>query len=172
MIEKAPRKPASFTVNQPSTRPETVDEAPRRPRAVRDLDAVISQPDVFALSEDEAAELEILDPSFEAPERKGWSLSRILFGALGILVSFAVGIWTEDLIRALFSRADWLGWTALGVANLSHCVASRPCSTFAKTLQMQPNATIWPQPEKQWTRCARLRRACPRQRAGGSFWTV
>jgi putative membrane protein len=35
---------------------------------------------------------------------------------LGILVSFAVGIWTEDLIQALFARADWLGWTALAVA--------------------------------------------------------
>lgn len=119
MTEKTPRRPASFTVNQPTIHPETVDEAPRRPRAVRDLDAVIAQPDVFALSDDEAAELEILDPSYEAPERKGWSLSKILFGALGLLVSFAVGIWIEDLIRALFSRADWLGWTALGVAIIA-----------------------------------------------------
>jgi putative membrane protein len=119
MTEKTPRKPASFTVSQPSARTETTDEAPRRPRAVRDLDEITTQPDIFALSEEEAAELEILDPSFEAPERKGWSLSKILFGALGILVSFAVGIWTEDLIRSLFSRADWLGWTALAVAIIA-----------------------------------------------------
>lgn len=78
MTEKTPRKPASFTASQSSNRPEAADEAPRRPRAVRDLDVVVAQPDVFALSEEEAAELEILDPSFEAPERKGWSLSRIL----------------------------------------------------------------------------------------------
>ncbi|ERM00494.1 hypothetical protein Q644_04495 [Brucella intermedia 229E] len=121
MTEKTPRRPASFTVNQPTIHPETVDETPPRrpPRAVRDLDAVIAQPDVFALSDDEAAELEILDPPYESPERKGWSLSKILFGALGLLVSFAVGIWIEDLIRALFSRADWLGWTALGVAIIA-----------------------------------------------------
>ena len=119
MTDKTPRKPASFAVNQPSAHPEAVEETPRRPRAVRDLDAVVSQPDVFALSDEETAELEILDPSLEVPERKGWSLGRILFGALGILVSFAVGIWTEDLIRALFSRADWLGWTALGVVMIA-----------------------------------------------------
>ncbi|NKC22187.1 hypothetical protein HED50_06485 [Ochrobactrum oryzae] len=41
MTEKTPRKPASFTINQPSTHPETEDKEPRRPRAVRDLDAVI-----------------------------------------------------------------------------------------------------------------------------------
>lgn len=116
MTEKTPRKPAAFTVSEPSAHSSPTDEAPRRPRAVKDLDAVISQPDAFALSEEEQAELEILDPSFEAPKRKSRSLSGILFGALGILVSFAIGLWTEDLIRALFSRADWLGWTALGVA--------------------------------------------------------
>lgn len=40
-------------------------------------------------------------------------------GALGILASFAIGIWIEDLIQALFTRADWLGWTALGVAMIA-----------------------------------------------------
>src|SRR5690606_37886913 len=31
----------------------------------------------------------------------------------------AIGIWIEDLIRALFSRADWLGWSALGLAFIA-----------------------------------------------------
>ncbi len=47
MTEKTPRKPASFTVSQASNRPEAADEAPRRPRAVRDLDVVVAQPDVL-----------------------------------------------------------------------------------------------------------------------------
>ena len=123
MTEKTPRKPASFTVSQSSNRPEAADEAPRRPRAVRDLDVVVAQPDVFALSEEEAAELEILDPSFEAPERKGWSLSRILFGALGILVSFAIGIWTEDLIRALFSGMLFIRSFAVDLHEIADKVA-------------------------------------------------
>ncbi|AAX74387.1 UPF0283 membrane protein [Brucella abortus 01-4165] len=120
MSDKTPRKPTAFRLEQPArVSAASEQEEPRRPRAVKDLEQITPQADVFDLTDDEAAELEILDPAFEAPERKGWSLSRILFGALGILVSFAIGIWTEDLIRALFARADWLGWTALGVAMVA-----------------------------------------------------
>lgn len=122
MSEQPPRKPAAFTVKKPTetvSASEATQEAPRRPRAVTDLDKVVPEIDVFALSDEEAAELEVLDPSFEAPPRRRWSLSKVLLGALGILVSFAIGIWTEDLIRALFTRADWLGWTALGVALIA-----------------------------------------------------
>ncbi|WP_435657996.1 YcjF family protein [Brucella pituitosa] len=122
MSEQPPRKPAAFTVKKPTetvSASEAAREAPRRPRAVTDLDKVVPEIDVFALSDEEAAELEVLDPSFEAPPRRRWSLSKVLLGALGILVSFAIGIWTEDLIRALFTRADWLGWTALGVALIA-----------------------------------------------------
>ncbi|MGU3398398.1 YcjF family protein [Brucellaceae bacterium D45D] len=121
MSDEQKRKPAAFRIDgQPDKKPVQAQETPRRPRAVTNLETIIAEPDVFALSEDEAAELEILEPDFEAPERKGlfagWSLRGILLSTLGILVSFAIGIWTEDLIRALFNRAGWLGWTALGVA--------------------------------------------------------
>lgn len=120
MSEKPPRKPAAFSVKQPVPTGSTIpDEMSRRPRAVTDLEKVVPEVDVFALSEEEAAELEILDPSFEAPPRRRWSLSKVLFGALGVLASFAIGIWIEDLIQALFSRADWLGWTAFGVAMVA-----------------------------------------------------
>ncbi|MBJ6131660.1 TIGR01620 family protein [Ochrobactrum sp. Q0168] len=123
MSDDTPRKPTSFKVDAPPRAkplPEAPDETPRRPRAVKDLEQIVVEPDIFELSDEEAAELEILDPAFEAPKRKGWfsgwSLGKILTGALGILVSFTIGIWTEDLIQALFARADWLGWTALAVA--------------------------------------------------------
>ena len=123
MSDDTPRKPTSFKVApQPRVQPvpEAPDETPRRPRAVKDLEQIVVEPDIFELSDEEAAELEVLDPAFEAPKRKGWfggwSLGKILTGALGVLVSFAVGIWTEDLIQALFARAGWLGWTALAVA--------------------------------------------------------
>lgn len=126
MSDDTPRKPTSFKVDtSPRAKPlpEAPEETSRRPRAVKDLEQIVVEPDIFELSDDEAAELEILDPSFEAPKRKGWfggwSLGKILTGALGILVSFAVGIWTEDLIQSLFARADWLGWTALAVALIA-----------------------------------------------------
>ncbi len=91
-------------------------DAPRRPRAVRDLEQVALAPDAFAAE----AEEELLAPDLDdAAPARGWSLGRILFGALGLLVSFAVGVWIEDLVRALFSRADWLGWTAFAVAMVA-----------------------------------------------------
>jgi len=122
MSEQPPRKPTAFTVKKPIetvSSPDMAQDVPRRPRAVTDMERIVPDVDVFALSDDEAAELEILDPSFEATPSRRWSLRKILLGALGILFSFAIGIWIEDLIQALFSRADWLGWTALGVAMIA-----------------------------------------------------
>lgn len=49
-------------------------------------------------------------------------LWRILFGTVGILVSLAVGLAAEGLIRDLFARYNWLGWvglTTLGVLVLA-----------------------------------------------------
>ncbi len=41
------------------------------------------------------------------------SFAKIALGAFGILLSLAFGLWTDSLIRDLFTRADWLGYTAL-----------------------------------------------------------
>ena len=43
-------------------------------------------------------------------------LWRVLFGAVGLLVSLALGLATEQLIRDLFARYEWLGW--MGMATL------------------------------------------------------
>ena len=52
------------------------------------------------------------------PRRKGFSFGKVALGALGILVSLAFGLWTDQLIRDLFSRADWLGYTALAAVSV------------------------------------------------------
>jgi putative membrane protein len=70
--------------------------------------------DVFE-GDDLAAEIPL--PA-TAPRRRSW-LGRICFGAFGILVSLAVGLWTDQLIRELFQRAEWLGWLAAGMAALA-----------------------------------------------------
>lgn len=119
MSKIPPRKPTAFDMGPTNERKHKTNDAPsspRRPRAVSDLDQLVIEADIFALSAEEQEELAALDPNFEPQPSRHWSLSRILFGALGILLSFAVGIWIEDLISALFIRADWLGWTALSVA--------------------------------------------------------
>ncbi|MGO7374093.1 TIGR01620 family protein, partial [Rhizobium ruizarguesonis] len=43
------------------------------------------------------------------------SFGKIAAGAFGILLSLAIGLWTDILIRDLFTRADWLVYAALAV---------------------------------------------------------
>jgi len=49
------------------------------------------------------------------PLRRRTSFGKIAAGAFGILLSLGIGLWTDRLIRDLFTRADWLGYAALAV---------------------------------------------------------
>ncbi|ARQ58505.1 UNVERIFIED_ORG: putative membrane protein [Rhizobium etli] len=49
------------------------------------------------------------------PRKRRTSFGKIAAGAFGILLSLGIGLWTDRLIRDLFTRADWLGYAALGV---------------------------------------------------------
>lgn len=122
MSEKTPRKPSAFTLdaNAAAASPGSqTPQEPRKPRAVHDLELVTPAVDIFDLDDAELAELDAMAVPPSAAGQRLVSLKNILFGALGILLSFAIGIWTEDLIRALFARSDWLGWTAFGVAMVA-----------------------------------------------------
>ncbi|TPI81830.1 TIGR01620 family protein [Mesorhizobium sp. B2-8-9] len=119
----APRKPAAFRIEPETEAPpqpqrnSAAEEPPaRRPRAARaDVAVVIpSEVDVFDEPDIEAA----VPPPATAP-RKRSLLSRLFFGALGVLVSLAVGLWADQLIRDLFARAEWLGWLAAGMAAIA-----------------------------------------------------
>ncbi|MBX8811034.1 TIGR01620 family protein [Pseudochrobactrum algeriensis] len=115
MSEK-PRKPTSFSVDLQADNSQP--QVPRKPVAIRDLSAVTAEPvDVF---EQEAidAGAQLTPPPASLLKRR-FTLRSVFFTALGLLLSFAVGIWTEDLIRAMFSRADWLGWLTFGVALIA-----------------------------------------------------
>ncbi|TGT35635.1 TIGR01620 family protein, partial [Mesorhizobium sp. M8A.F.Ca.ET.167.01.1.1] len=82
------------------------DERPaRKPHAARSGVAVVipSEIDVF----DEPDIEQAAPPPATAP-RKRSLLARLFFGAFGVLVSLAVGLWTDQLIRDLFARAEWL----------------------------------------------------------------
>ncbi|WP_292015625.1 TIGR01620 family protein, partial [Mesorhizobium sp.] len=116
----APRRPAAFRIE-----PEASQEAPKRhaeaeparkPRAAKAGAAVVipSEIDVFDEPNLVAAE----PPPASAP-RKRSLLARLFFGAVGVLVSLAVGLWTDQLIRDLFERAEWLGWLAAGMAAIA-----------------------------------------------------
>ncbi|MBL8581128.1 MAG: TIGR01620 family protein [Rhizobiaceae bacterium] len=113
-----PRKPAAFRLPEPSrATPEAPDagEAPRRPRAAPVTEALVTPAALDVFDEPESMEV---PPPATSPRRRHW-LGRIFFGAAGILVSLAIGLWTDQLIRDLFERADWLGWLALACAAIA-----------------------------------------------------
>lgn len=119
-----PRRPAAFRI-EPEKRADAAPrqaptrsnaETPRRaPRAVRADDAAVVVPaeiDVFDLPE------EALPPPAAAPKRRS-RLATVFFAAFGVLVSLALGLWADRLIRDLFERAEWLGWVAAGAVAIA-----------------------------------------------------
>jgi putative membrane protein len=109
-MSKEPRKPQSFAF----------DEAPLPPAEVR-----MRKPGAFdagvTMTPDELdpflGEAEALPPP-PPPRRRGLPLLQIFLTALGVIVSVAFGLWLDGLIRNLFSRADWLGYAAIGVTTI------------------------------------------------------
>jgi putative membrane protein len=117
----APRRPAAFRLEPaehepPRTSAAKEDAAARRPRAARPATAVVTPAEIDVFDE---PGLVTAEPSpAPAPRRRSW-LGGIFLGALGALVSLAVGLWTDRLIEDLFQRAAWLGWVAAGLAAIA-----------------------------------------------------
>ncbi|MCT7375596.1 YcjF family protein [Chelativorans salis] len=112
------RRPAAFRIEPSETqkKPERRENG-REPRAVKVDEAVTVTPaeiDVFEALEPAAA-----PPAPATGARRRSRLGKIFFAAFGLLVSLAVGLWTDRLIRDLFSRADWLGWLAVALAAIA-----------------------------------------------------
>ncbi|MFD2238553.1 YcjF family protein [Aureimonas populi] len=113
MSETPPRGPRVF--DAPGA-PGKAPPAPRAPRAVTDLERVEIEPD-------EALEREALDALDAAPARRrpragGLTFGKVFLTALGAVVSLAIGLTLDSLVRDLFARADWLGWVALAASAL------------------------------------------------------
>lgn len=127
-MNKTPRRPAAFAVApEPQVQPrsESTDAirkdpepsaaaAPRRPRAVSGEAMAHVTPEAEDPFLAEALE-DAVAPVPPAPARR-FSFARLLFWALGLLGSLAIGLWIDSLVRSLFARSDWLGWTAAGLA--------------------------------------------------------
>jgi len=107
------RKPAAFRIDTP----EEPTKAPaRKPRAIPRETAVVvpAEIDVF----DDRALIEA-DPPLPVPTKRRHWLGPLFFGSLGVLVSLAIGLWADRLIRELFERNEWLGWLAAVAAALA-----------------------------------------------------
>lgn len=113
-----PRKPAAFRIEpEPAQRDERpVADAPRKPRAIRPDAAIVTPAEIDVFAEPDIAES--VPPPASPPKRRS-RLAAIFLGAFGILVSLAIGLWTDQLIRELFQRAEWLGWLAAGMAVIA-----------------------------------------------------
>jgi len=107
-----PRRPAAFSLS-----PDAPEKEPRRPAAFED--AVTLTPDAEDPFIATTAGLPDLVPPVATPRPRRLTLGRIATGALGLLVSLAVGLWVDALIRDLFSRNDWLGYLALAAAAVA-----------------------------------------------------
>ena len=85
----------------------------RKPRAARPDTAIVmpAEIDVFDI-EAQAAD----EPPLPATPRRRSRLAAVFWSALGALLTLALGLWTDQLIRDLFSRADWLGWVGVAAA--------------------------------------------------------
>lgn len=119
------RKPAAFRLDSPDVsvagQSNTKDEAKtvktptRKPTAIKNTAIITPEPvDVFS-----GVDVDELTPPPAPSIQRRFSLFGLLTGAIGILVSLAIGLWTDALIRDLFARAAWLGWLALGVAAVA-----------------------------------------------------
>ncbi|MBW3098066.1 YcjF family protein [Pseudohoeflea coraliihabitans] len=111
----APRAPRAFVPTddeaRQTARPETAP--PRRP-------TVVSGAVALTEAEDDPFLREALELPPAAPRRRRrLTPGKILLSALGLLLSLAIGLWVDQLVRSLFDRLPWLGWTALGLAAIA-----------------------------------------------------
>ncbi|WP_432347999.1 TIGR01620 family protein [Shinella yambaruensis] len=111
-----PRKPAAFSLPAGSPQPPERTR-PRAPAAFDD--AVTLTPDAEDPFIATTADLPDLTPPVATPRKRRLTLGRIALGALGLLVSLAIGLWVDALIRDLFSRNDWLGYLAVAAAAIA-----------------------------------------------------
>lgn len=116
------RKPRSFAVAGNDTKvksapAKTKNNKTRKPRAITKPVEMVMQPDNAV--DNAYQDLDQLTPEPMAYHKKttfGWG--RLAIWAFSTLFAISIGLAIDGLIRNLFSRSDWLGWTAMGITAL------------------------------------------------------
>ncbi len=112
-MSKQPRKPRIVKLKEKQTDLSSAKnrvqqgKAARKPKAHTDLSVVIRQ------NEEMTDQLEV-PPS--RPVKTGFSWGKLFLGALAGLVSLGIWLAVDQLIRDLFERQTWLGWSAVALA--------------------------------------------------------
>ncbi len=115
----AGRRPAAFAIpDDPQGERKEPKQARRTPRAPSHHDeGLVLTPDTDDPFAETTIDLPELVRHEEAlPRRRRLTLGKVASAAFGILLSLALGLWIDSLIRNLFSRSDWLGYLAAGAA--------------------------------------------------------
>ncbi|KRB60214.1 hypothetical protein ASE04_24370 [Rhizobium sp. Root708] len=106
------RTPGAFSFDEPA--PTVADRPHRKPESFTEAIVLTAdEDDPFLNPEKDLPSLPVA-----VPRKRGTAFGKIAFGAFGVLFSLAFGLWTDSLIRSLFSRADWLGYTALAALGV------------------------------------------------------
>lgn len=121
MTDRSQRSPTAFSMQdvsadasppgkprkKPARKPTTTE--PAKVRVIAPEDDVFNAP---VATENPA-------PDATPRRRRRFTAGRLLATALGLLVSAAIALWVDQLVRDLFTRNDWLGWTAAAVAAVA-----------------------------------------------------
>ncbi|WP_043624537.1 YcjF family protein [Ensifer sp. ZNC0028] len=111
------RRPGAFSVGE--DRPAEAAPQMRTRRAPASFDDnVVLTPDAEDPFRETTLAVEALALPEASPRKRRLSVGKIATGALGIILSLAAGLWVDRLLRDLFARADWLGYSALAVVAI------------------------------------------------------
>ena len=110
--QATPRRPGVFQLSG--------DDAPvtlrRAPRAFDDGIIPTADADDPFITPPELAAAEAL---VATPRKRRFSFGKLAVGAFTAFLSLAFWLWADAIVRDLFSRADWLGYTAVGVLAMA-----------------------------------------------------
>ena len=112
-----------------------------------DLPEPFRAPRAFAPAKVEEAEAEFETAPDEtlvapAPRRMGW-VARLAWTSGGILVSAALGLAADRLIRDLFATNEWLGWLGLGVLGVFLVAVLALTAGQAEALVRKLQTILW-----------------------------
>ncbi len=99
-------------IARPTKKPETPKPDQRAPRAFTPPEKITPVESFTEQQDDLPNDALLTTPTQKRPH---W-LWRITLTTIGILVSLALALAAEGLIRTLFARYEWLGWAALVAA--------------------------------------------------------
>ncbi|MEP3046024.1 MAG: TIGR01620 family protein [Roseibium sp.] len=106
MTDTSPRKPAAFKLDD--TKVRLTDDFSELPNA----EEALINPDI-----DDNDEPRL--PRTTSTPKKGFRFGKWITAGLGGLVSLAIGLSIDSLIRDLFTRTEWLGWLGVALAAVA-----------------------------------------------------